>query len=175
MIKIKELLAREILDSRGNPTVECDLFLSDGSVGRASVPSGASTGKHEAIELRDKDKNRYYGKGVKQAVNNIINIIKPEIIDKHFDNINDFDQKLIKCDGTKNKSIIGANAILAVSLAFSKALAKSSKKDLYEFLSIDNSFLIPVPMMNIINGGEHANNNIDIQEFMIAPIGATYF
>jgi len=175
MIKIKELLAREILDSRGNPTVECDLFLSDGSVGRASVPSGASTGKHEAIELRDKDNNRYYGKGVKQAVNNIINIIKPEINDKHFDNINDFDQKLIKCDGTKNKSIIGANAILAVSLAFSKALAKSLKKDLYEFLSIDNSFLIPVPMMNIINGGEHANNNIDIQEFMIAPIGANTF
>ena len=175
MIRIKELLAREILDSRGNPTVECDLFLSDGSVGRASVPSGASTGKHEAIELRDKDKNRYYGKGVKQAVSNIINLIKPEIIDKHFDNINDFDQKLIKCDGTKNKSKIGANAILALSLAFSKALAKSSKQNLYEFLSIDNSFLMPVPMMNIINGGTHANNNIDIQEFMIAPIGANNF
>jgi len=161
MIKIKELLAREILDSRGNPTVECDLYLSDGSVGRASVPSGASTGKYEAIELRDKDKNRYCGKGVKQAVNNIINKIKPQIIDKHFDNINDFDQKLIKYDGTKNKSIIGANAILALSLAFSKALAKSSKKNLYEFLSIDNSFLIPVPMMNIINGGTHAKTYIE--------------
>ena len=175
MSRITKVHARQVFDSRGNPTIEAEVTLENNIKASSIVPSGASTGKHEAIELRDKDKNRYYGKGVKQAVSNIINLIKPEIIDKHFDNINDFDQKLIKCDGTKNKSKIGANAILALSLAFSKALAKSSKQNLYEFLSIDNSFLMPVPMMNIINGGTHANNNIDIQEFMIAPIGANTF
>ena len=175
MNKIKKIIAREILDSRGNPTIECDILLSDGSFGRSSVPSGASTGMHEAIELRDNDKNRYSGKGVKKGIENIQNILGPEIIDINFNDINDFDQNLIKIDGTENKSRMGANSILALSLAYAKALANSSKKSLYEFLSIDNSFILPVPMFNIINGGSHADNNIDIQEFMIAPIGANSF
>ena len=175
MKNIYDIKAREILDSRGNPTVECDLFLSDGSFGRASVPSGASTGKHEAIELRDNDKKRYSGKGVKKAIYNINNILGPQIINKQFNNIYDFDQNLIKIDGTENKSKMGANSILALSLSYTKALAKSSNKSLYEFLSPDNSFTLPVPMMNILNGGSHADNNIDIQEFMIAPIGAKTF
>ena len=175
MIKINKLYAREILDSRGNPSLECDLFLEDGSFGRASVPSGASTGLHEAIELRDNDKNRYSGNGVKKAIENIKNELIPEIINKKFDNINDFDQTLINVDGTKNKSKIGANSILAVSLAFAKALANSSNNSLYEFLSIDKINILPVPMINIINGGSHADNNVDIQEFMIAPVGANSF
>jgi len=175
MNKIKKIHARQILDSRGNPTVECDLTLSDGAFGRASVPSGASTGKHEAIELRDNNKNRFLGKGVTKSVKNINKIIALQIIDKEYNNINEFDQDLLKIDGTENKSIMGANSILALSLSFAKALAKSNKKNLYEFLSINNDFILPVPMINVINGGAHANNKIDFQEFMIAPVGANSF
>tara|TARA_Y100000590_G_scaffold358373_1_gene413701 strand:+ start:1642 stop:2919 length:1278 start_codon:yes stop_codon:yes gene_type:complete len=175
MIKIKKILSREILDSRGNPTIECDIFLEDGSFGRASVPSGASTGMHEAIELRDQDNNRYSGKGVLKSIDNIKNIISPNIYNKIFNNIGEFDKTLIDIDGTKNKSNIGANSILAVSLAFAKALSKYLKKDFYNFLSKDNEFILPVPMINIINGGVHADNNLDIQEFMITPIGAKSF
>ena len=175
MNKIKKIHARQILDSRGNPTVECDLTLSDGAFGRASVPSGASTGKHEAIELRDNNKNRFLGKGVTKSVKNINKIIALQIIDKEYNNINEFDQDLLKIDGTENKSIMGANSILALSLSFAKALAKSNKKNLNEFLSINNDFILPVPMINVINGGAHANNKIDFQEFMIAPVGANSF
>jgi len=175
MTKIKEIYAREILDSRGNPTVECEVVLIDNCFGRASVPSGASTGKYEAIEIRDNDKNRYSGKGVRVAINNIINIIKPVIIDREFNSINEFDSKLIEIDGTENKSKLGANSILAISLAFAKALSAQSNKELFQYLSLNQSFTLPIPMMNIINGGSHADNNIDIQEFMISPIGAPTF
>jgi len=172
IIKIK---AREILDSRGNPTVECDLYLEDNSFGRAAVPSGASKGIHEAIELRDNDKNRFGGKGVQKAISNIMNIVYPKIINRSFKSISDFDKILILIDGTNNKSNIGANAILALSLAFSKAMANQKNEHLFEYLSNDNNYLLPVPMMNIINGGSHADNSVDIQEFMIAPIGASNF
>jgi len=175
MSKIKEIKTREIIDSRGNPTVECDLILSDDSFGRASVPSGASIGIHEAIELRDNDKNRYSGKGVRKAVENIQKILRPAVINKEFKTINDFDQTLINIDGTSNKSNLGSNSILALSLAFAKALSMNSKQSLFEFFSPNKKFLLPVPMMNIINGGSHADNNVDIQEFMIAPIGASSF
>ncbi len=175
MTKIKEIKTREIIDSRGNPTVECDLILSDDSFGRASVPSGASTGIHEAIELRDNDKHRYSGKGVKKALENIQKIFRPAVINKEFNSINDFDQILINIDGTDNKSNLGANSILALSLAYAKALSNNSKQSLFEFLSPTKEFLLPVPMINIINGGSHADNNIDIQEFMIAPVGASSF
>jgi enolase len=175
MAIIKEIKSREILDSRGYPAVECDLILSDGSFGRASIPSGSSTGIHEAIELRDNDKTRYFGKGVKKAVSNIKDVFGPAILNKKFNNINDFDQTLINIDDTENKSKYGANSILALSLAFAKALSKESNLKLFEFLSQTNDFLLPVPMMNIINGGAHADNKVDIQEFMIAPIGATSF
>ena len=175
MTKIKEVYAREILDSRGHPTVECDVFLIDNSFGRASVPSGASTGKYEAIELRDNEKNRYLGKGVKVAINNIINIIKPIIIKKEFSSLNEFDSQLIEIDGTENKSNLGANSILALSLAFVKALSIQSNQKLFQYLSLNQSFTLPIPMMNIINGGSHADNNVDIQEFMIAPINAPTF
>ena len=175
MTKIKIIKAREILDSRGNPTVECDIYLNDNSFGRAAVPSGASTGLHEAIELRDQDKNRYGGKGVKKAISNILEIISPKILNHSFDNIIEFDEKLQTLDGTKNKSKLGANATLSVSLAFAKALSQHNNKELFTFLSRDNNFLLPVPMMNIINGGSHADNNVDIQEFMISPIGAPTF
>ena len=172
IIKIK---AREILDSRGNPTVECDLYLEDNSFGRAAVPSGASKGFHEAIELRDNDRNRFGGKGVQKAISNIMNIVYPKIINRSFKSISDFDKILILIDGTNNKSNIGANAILALSLAFSKAMANQKNEHLFEYLSNDNNYLLPVPMMNIINGGSHADNSVDIQEFMIAPIGASNF
>jgi len=172
IIKIK---AREILDSRGNPTVECDLYLEDNSFGRAAVPSGASKGFHEAIELRDNDRNRFGGKGVQKAISNIMNIVYPKIINRSFKSISDFDKILILIDGTNNKSNIGANAILALSLAFSKAMANQKNEHLFEYLSNDNNCLLPVPMMNIINGGSHADNSVDIQEFMIAPIGASNF
>ncbi len=175
MTKIKMIKAREIIDSRGNPTVECDLYFDDNIFGRAAVPSGASTGMHEAIELRDNDKNRYGGKGVKKAVFNILDIIQPKVIGKEFDSIYTFDKVLKSLDGTSNKSVLGANATLATSLAFAKALANYKKKDLFSFLSEDKTFILPVPMMNIINGGSHADNSVDIQEFMIAPIGASSF
>ena len=175
MNNITDIKAREILDSRGNPTVECDIFLDNGILGRASVPSGASTGIHEALELRDQDIKRYGGKGVKKAINNILDIVKPKIVNKHFESLKDFDQNLLIIDGTKNKSFLGANATLALSLAFARALANSNKQDLFFYLSQDPNFLLPVPMMNILNGGSHADNTVDIQEFMIAPIGAPSF
>ncbi|PPR49173.1 MAG: Enolase [Alphaproteobacteria bacterium MarineAlpha5_Bin5] len=175
MPKIKNILAREILDSRGNPTVECDVFLDDNSFGRASVPSGASTGIHESLELRDNDKARYLGKGVKKAVDNINITLRNNLKSKNFESFRAFDELLIDLDNTINKSNLGANAMLAASLAFTKSLALYSKENLFSFLSIESSFLLPVPMMNIINGGSHADNNVDIQEFMIAPIGANNF
>lgn len=175
MSKIKKVIAREILDSRGNPTVECDIFLEDNSFGRAAVPSGASTGKHEAIELRDGDKNRYFGMGVLKAVKNINQKLSPHILNKNFDTFKTFDNFLIDFDGTDNKSGLGANATLAVSLAFAKSLGQQSQQPFFSFLSQCNDFLLPMPMMNIINGGSHADNNVDIQEFMIAPVGAPSF
>ena len=175
MKKIIDIKAREILDSRGNPTVECDVILEDNILGRASVPSGASTGMHEAIELRDGDNKRYNGKGVKKSLYNILEIVKPKIINNSFNSIELFDEVILSIDGTKNKSYLGANSTLALSLAFAKSLAAQDKKELYEFLSTNDEFILPVPMMNIINGGSHADNNVDIQEFMIAPIGAPTF
>ena len=175
MEKIKNIYAREILDSRGNPTVECDIELEDGSTGRAAVPSGASTGIHEALELRDGDKSRYFGKGVKKAVQNINNIIKSKIVGKVFDDYKAFDRAVLDLDGTENKSNIGANATLAASLAFAKSLANYHSTTFYEHIAENENFLLPVPMMNIINGGSHADNDVDIQEFMIAPVGASSF
>jgi len=175
MSKIKNIYAREILDSRGNPTIECDVYLSNYIYGRASVPSGASTGAHEAIELRDNDKKRHNGKGVKKAIENIFKIISPKVISKDFLSFQEFDEELIRIDGTSNKSFLGANSILALSLAFAKALSLEAKVNFYDYISIDKQFTLPVPMMNIINGGVHADNNVDIQEFMIAPIGAPTF
>ena len=175
MPKIKNIKAREIIDSRGNPTVECDIFFEEGCFGRASVPSGASTGIHEALELRDQDPQRYKGKGVTKAVQNINKIIYDETKDLEFSDINSFDDFLIKIDGTENKSNLGANATLATSLAFAKCLATYNKKEFYNFLADTSKMTLPVPMMNIVNGGSHADNNVDIQEFMIAPIGAHKF
>ena len=147
MSKIKKVTAREILDSRGNPTVECDLELQDGSFGRASVPSGASTGIHEALELRDGDQNRYLGKGVKKAVQNINELIKKEVIEKNFENYKVFDKKLLSLDGTENKSNFGANATLAASLAFAKSLANHSSAPFYQYIAENKNYLLPVPMM----------------------------
>ena len=175
MKNIKDIKAREILDSRGNPTVECDIILDDNSFGRASVPSGASTGAHEAIELRDGDSKRYGGKGVKKAISNILEIILPKTINRPFNDFNAFDNFLLSIDGTKNKSYLGANTTLALSLAFARALANQCKMDFFTYLSNDKDYVLPVPMMNIINGGSHADNNVDIQEFMIAPVGAPTF
>ena len=175
MAIIKDIKAREIIDSRGNPTVECDIIFSDNSFGRAAVPSGASTGKHEAIELRDNDLKRYRGLGVQSALKNILNIVKPKVLSKEFYYFEDFDNEIIKIDGTNNKSKLGANSTLSLSLAFIRALSAQSEKNLYEFLSQEKNCILPVPMMNIINGGSHADNNVDIQEFMIAPVGAPSF
>ena len=178
MTKISKIIAREILDSRGNPTVEVDLTLSDGSFGRASVPSGASTGSHEAVELRDNDKKRYLGKGVLKAVSNINNLIFKSLKGKVFDQTS-LDQKLISIDGTKNKSKLGANAILAVSMAFAKASSVSLKIPLYKYFNkiskTKEKMSLPVPLMNILNGGAHASGSTDIQEFMIVPAGAKSF
>ena len=168
MGKIKDIKAREILDSRGNPTVEVDVILENGVMGRAAVPSGASTGIREALELRDKDPKRFEGKGVLQAVSNVNTIIRPALIGKKADQLS-IDNYLIKLDGTENKSNLGANAILAVSLACLKCLAKANDKELYEYVS-NRNVTMPIPMINIINGGAHAVNNIDIQEFMIMPV-----
>ena len=173
--KIKNIHAREILDSRGNPTVEVDVELQSGDIGRAAVPSGASTGANEAIELRDKDKTRYLGKGVLNAINNINDIINKELIGTQATNQNNIDNILIKLDGTENKSSLGANAILGVSMASARASASYLKVPLYKYLNPKNEFLMPVPMMNILNGGSHAENNVDIQEFMIYPFGAKSF
>ncbi|MBT4878892.1 MAG: phosphopyruvate hydratase, partial [Alphaproteobacteria bacterium] len=172
MTEIAKIKAREILDSRGNPTVEVDLYLKDGSFGRAAVPSGASTGSLEACELRDEDKNRYLGKGVLQAVANVNNELQEALQDFPAYQQKQLDQKLIDLDATANKSRIGANAILGVSLAYAKACSASKKQPLYEYLGGKQANKMPVPMMNIINGGAHADNPIDIQEFMIMPIAA---
>jgi len=167
--------AREILDSRGNPTVEVDVLLEDGSFGRAAVPSGASTGAHEAVELRDTKDKRYMGKGTAGAVRNVNEKIAPKVIGMDATAQEDIDRLMIKLDGTPNKGKFGANAILGVSLAAAKAAAASSCLPLYRYLGGCNANIIPVPMMNILNGGKHADNNVDFQEFMIMPIGAPTF
>ncbi|MCX7954654.1 MAG: phosphopyruvate hydratase [Bacteroidales bacterium] len=172
---IVALEALEILDSRGNPTVSVSLALEDGSSGYAMVPSGASTGEKEALELRDKDSKRYKGKGVLTAVNNINNIIVPQIFDHDFNTQRELDNFLIELDGTKTKSALGANAILAVSMAFARAMAESLNVPLYQYLTGQWGYILPVPCMNIINGGKHADNNIDFQEFMIAPHNTNSF
>jgi enolase len=173
MIKIADIRAREILDSRGNPTVEADLKLDDGSLGRAAVPSGASTGTREAVELRDGDKSRYLGKGVRKAVANVNGELKVSLLARRFRDQRELDRSLIELDGTENKSRLGANALLAVSLAFARAVAMSAGMPLYRHLGPGTT--LPLPMMNIINGGAHADNNVDIQEFMILPVGAPDF
>ncbi|MFH1709761.1 MAG: phosphopyruvate hydratase [bacterium] len=175
MAKINEVKAREILDSRGNPTVEVDVLLSDGSLGRAAVPSGASTGVAEAVELRDGDKTRYMGKGVLRAVSNVNMTIAKKIKGMDAAKQKDLDELMIKLDGTKNKGNLGANAILGVSLAAAKAAAISEGKSFYKYLGGAEARLLPVPMMNILNGGKHADNNVDLQEFMIMPAGFTSF
>ena len=173
MTEIVDIKAREIVDSRGNPTVEADVILTDGTLGRAAVPSGASTGEREAIELRDGDKSRFLGKGVTKAVANINDEIREALLGMNVHHQSELDQKMIDLDGTENKSRLGANALLAVSLAAAQAAAKANGQPLYKNLSHEENFVMPVPMMNIINGGEHANNSIDLQEFMILPVGAS--
>src|SRR5437660_1568259 len=175
MSQIDHIHAREILDSRGNPTVEADVILSNGTMGRAAVPSGASTGEHEAVELRDGDPKRYGGKGVLKAVANVNDVIAPELKGKDALDQRAIDQKLIDLDGTPNKSNLGANALLAVSLATARAAAYYRKLPLYRYLGGEAANTLPVPMMNIINGGAHADNNVDFQEFMIVPLGADKF
>ena len=172
---IKSISAREILDSRGNPTVEVDVFLENGISGRAAVPSGASTGKFEAVELRDGDKNRYNGKGVLKAVHNVNDKINKVLIGLDVNDQLKIDKTMIELDGTENKSVLGANAILGVSLASARAASKVKNIPLYKHLAINDNFKMPVPMMNILNGGSHANNTVDIQEFMIFPFGAKTF
>jgi enolase len=169
---IEYVEAREILDSRGNPTVEVDVLLEDGSFGRAAVPSGASTGEHEAVELRDNDKNRYLGKGVLKAVDNVNNVIAEELVG--FDALDqvDVDRTMIELDGTENKEKLGANAILGVSMAVARAAADSLSVPLYKYLGGSHTTLLPVPMANIINGGKHSDNKVDFQEFMVMPVGA---
>jgi len=174
MAKIKKVLARQILDSRGNPTVEVDCVLDNGILGRAAVPSGASTGDNEALELRDGDKKKYMGKGVLKAVANVNTVINSAVKGKPAD-FAKIDQLLIKLDGTEFKSYLGANAILGVSMAVAKAAALSKKQPLYRFLGGEKAKLLPIPLMNILNGGMHADNNLDIQEFMIMPQGAPSF
>jgi enolase len=175
MSKIKNIYSRMILDSRGNPTIEADVTLEDGVLGRAAVPSGASTGSKEVMELRDGDQKKYYGKGVSKAVNNVNEIISKEIQGMEAEDQTGIDEKMILKDGTDNKENLGANAILAVSMAVAQAAASSQKKNLFEYLNPNGPYSLPTPMMNIINGGAHANNNIDIQEFMIIPAGRPNF
>lgn len=175
MSEIVDVYAREILDSRGNPTLEVEVFLESGSFGRAAVPSGASTGEREAMELRDGDKSRYLGKGVLKAVDNVNNVIADEIIGMEADDQVGIDMKMIELDGTEYKTNLGANAILGVSLAVAKAAADEAGQPLYKYIGGANARELPLPMMNIINGGAHADNNVDIQEFMIMPAGATCF
>ncbi len=172
---IVDVKAREILDSRGNPTVEVDVLLADGSFGRAAVPSGASTGAYEAVELRDTKEKRYFGKGVAGAVKNVNEVIAPEVLDMDAMAQEEIDQLMIKLDGTPNKGKLGANAILGVSLAVAKAAANAAMLPLYRYLGGCNANILPVPMMNILNGGKHSDNNVDFQEFMIMPIGAKDF
>lgn len=174
-MKIEKIKAMEILDSRGNPTVEVNLKLEDGTCARAMVPSGASTGEREATELRDGDKNRFGGKGVLKAVENVNTKLANELAGKCFNSQRELDYRMIELDGTPNKAKLGANAILGVSMAFARAKAQSAGIPLYQYLGGSNAYLLPVPCMNIINGGKHADNNVDFQEFMIAPHGATSF
>ena len=174
-LEIEDVFAREILDSRGNPTVEVEVIVEGGFIGRAAVPSGASTGAYEAVELRDGDKSRYLGKGVSKAVDNVNDIIAAEIIGMNvFDQVL-IDRTMIELDGTPNKAKLGANAILGVSLATAKAAAEALGLSLYQYIGGTNSKVLPVPMMNIINGGEHADNSVTIQEFMVMPVGADSF
>mgnify|MGYP000179772287 FL=1 len=175
ILKITHIIGREVLDSRGNPTVEVDVTLEDGIVGSAMVPSGASTGKHEAVELRDGDKNRYLGRGVQTAVNNVNTLITDHLVGMNANNQADIDQAMIDLDGSPNKSNLGANAILGVSMAVARAAAGSADQPLYSYLGGEQSNMLPIPMMNILNGGSHADNNVDIQEFMVFPIGANSF
>lgn len=175
MAMIEDIEAREILDSRGNPTIEVSVYLEDGAEGTAGVPSGASTGAFEAVERRDGDENRYQGKGVQDAVDAVAEVLAPEIIGLDASNQREVDRIMIELDGTPNKGKIGANAILGVSLAVAKAAAQSAELPLYEYLGGPNAHVLPVPMMNILNGGSHADTNVDIQEFMIAPVGAPTF
>ena len=175
MSEICNLIAREILDSRGNPTVEVDVVLTDGAWGRAAVPSGASTGIHEAVELRDNDPERYGGKGVTQAVENIEQVIAPELIGFPATDQVGIDETMIELDGTPNKGRLGANAILGVSLAVAKAAAASAGLPLYRYLGGPYGHILPVPMMNILNGGKHALDSTDLQEFMVMPVGAPTF
>ncbi len=180
MSRIKKIKAREILDSRGNPTVEVDIILSDGTIGRAAVPSGASTGTHEALELRDNNSSRYLGKGVKKAIENIEKVIAPEIVGNNSQEQEKIDRIMVELDGTENKKNLGANAILAVSLANARASALSLKLPLYQYLRQCyhlplTTYHLPLPLMNILNGGKHADNNLEFQELMIIPAGAKQF
>jgi enolase len=175
MTSIEHIHAREILDSRGNPTIEVDVYLEDGTLGRAAVPSGASTGTREAVELRDGDKGRYLGKGVLKAVENVNDKIAPELLDMDVTDQAGIDEMMIELDGTENKSNLGANAILGVSLACAHAAAKSLGLPLYRYIGGVSARTLPVPMMNILNGGKHADNSVDLQEFMAMPVGASSF
>jgi enolase len=175
MSAIIDIQARQILDSRGNPTIEVDVFTESGVIGRAAVPSGASTGIHEAVELRDEDKKLYLGKGVLKAVHNVKTLIKEEIIGLQVTDQGEIDQRMIELDGTPNKGKLGANAILGVSLAVAKAGAMETGQYLYRYVGGVNANMLPIPMMNILNGGSHADNSIDFQEFMIMPVGAENF
>jgi len=175
MTEIVSITAREILDSRGNPTVEADVFLADGAMGRAAVPSGASTGEHEAVELRDGDKSHYLGKGVLKAVENVESILAPELKGMDASNQRMIDDTMIGIDGTENKGRVGANAILAVSMACARASANALGLPLYRYLGGVNACILPTPMMNILNGGSHADSNVDFQEFMVMPVGAESF
>jgi len=175
MARIIRIAGREILDSRGNPTVEADVLLEDGSMGRAAVPSGASTGEHEAVELRDGEKTRYLGKGTRKAVQNVNGKIATAVCGMEADDQAEIDRKMIKLDGTKNKGKLGANAILAVSMAVARAAAASYDMPLYRYLGGISASVLPVPMMNILNGGAHADNSVDPQEFMVVPYGAPNF
>ena len=175
MAHIDLIQAREILDSRGNPTVEAEVYLRDGSFGRAAVPSGASTGEHEAVELRDGDKKRYLGKGVLQAVENVNTVLARELGGQEANDQAGIDDHMIRLDGTPNKGGLGANAILAVSMAVCRAAAQSARMPLYRYLGGLQARILPVPMMNVLNGGVHADNTVDFQEFMIMPVGAENF
>src|SRR5215210_4020475 len=175
MSAIVDIIGREVIDSRGNPTVECDVLLESGVMGRAAVPSGASTGSREAIELRDGDKSRYFGKGVLQACENINTEISEAIMGLDANEQAFLDRTLIDLDGTENKARLGANATLAVSMAVAKAAAEESGLPLYRYFGGSGAMQMPVPMMNVVNGGAHANNSLDIQEFMIVPIGMQTF
>ena len=175
MSRIVEIVGREVIDSRGNPTVEADVILDSGVMGRAAVPSGASTGTREAVELRDGDKKRYLGKGVKKAVNNVNTVLKAALLGKEASEQEALDEIMIRLDGTDNKGNLGANSLLAISLANAKAAAIDSKQSLWKYIAKGREPVMPVPMMNVINGGAHADNSLDVQEFMIIPVGAPSF